>query len=142
MYPSSERLLKNIEFQSAVAVGTFEMAKIGAQIWGLQALSIGTEFDAIPMAVNFVLDYTGDFSAGYLGTWFANSIGQKYSDRKLNIASTLAMGACVLAETVPTAISHGILGTPRIEDLGAAAVGILAYRTLNKYIRRNLSQDS
>lgn len=135
---SPERIIRNTEFQSALLVGGLEMAKMAGQVWRLQAISTGTEFDAIPVALNFILDHSGDFAAGYLGTWVINSFSQKYSDRRLNASTAVAAGACILAETLPTGMTHNLLGSPHIADLGAAALGILSYRSLNKFLRRNL----
>ena len=60
---SPERIIRNTEFKAALVVGGLEMAKMAGQVWRLQALSTGTDFDAIHPAVNFILDYTGDFAA-------------------------------------------------------------------------------
>src|SRR3989344_2353567 len=66
---SPERSIKDTEFKAALIVGGIEIARMAGQIWRLQALSTGTSFDSINPAVNFILDYTGDFAGTYLMSW-------------------------------------------------------------------------
>ena len=106
------------------------------KLGGCKLFSTGTEIDAINPAINFLLDYTGDFYATYAVTWILNNFKRGYSKRKLNISSVMVLGAAVIVETAP------VFGTPRIEDLPAAVAGVLAYRAVNKYLRNNLPAKS
>lgn len=133
-YDSESRFIRDTEFASAIAVGGLEMAKMAGQIWRLQALSTGTSFDSINPAVNFILDYSGDFAATYMGNWILKDWIPRGSERtKQNIASGISLGLAVLVETVP------VFGTPRIEDLGAAVLGVAAYRGLHWLLTKNRS---
>ena len=129
-------MVRNTEFYSVIGLGALEMAKMAGQAWRMQVISTGTEIDAINPAINFLLDYTGDFYATYAVTWILNNFKRGYSKRKLNISSVMVLGAAVIVETAP------VFGTPRIEDLPAAVAGVLAYRAVNKYLRNNLPAKS
>ncbi|EKD85316.1 MAG: hypothetical protein ACD_38C00046G0003 [uncultured bacterium] len=134
---SPERSIKDTEFKAALIVGGIEMARMAGQIWRLQALSTGTSFDSINPAVNFILDYTGDFAGTYLMSWLGKDCIPWVSDkRKLDIATGISAVTAIAIETVP------IFGIPKTEDLFAAAAGILAYRGLNWYLRKNLAANS
>lgn len=133
MRSSPEKLINDAEFKAALLVGGLEMTRMAGQIWRIQALSTGTSFDSINPAVNFILDYTGDFAGTYMMTWLGKDYIPKVSEkRKLDIASGISAVTAIAIETVP------IFGVPRTEDLFAAAAGILVYRGLNWYLRRNL----
>lgn len=103
---SPERAVKNIEFQTVLGVGAIEMARMAAQIWRLQALSTGTDFNAIHPAANFILDYTGNFPLGYMFNWAIKDFIPKVSKAaKLNLATGLVLSGGVALELSP-------LGTP------------------------------
>jgi hypothetical protein len=123
---------RNAEFASVVTLGTLEMAKMAGQIWRLQTMSYGGSIDSIHPAVNFILDYTGDFSGAYAANWLTSStLIPKGSDRlKQNIGSVVAMTAAIAIEVLP------IYGTPRLEDLPAAVAGIAAYRGLHYLLNK------
>jgi hypothetical protein len=130
-YDGEGRAVRDAEFAAALTVGGLEMAKMAGQIWRLQVLSTGTSFDAIHPAVNFILDYSGDFAATYLGNWILKDWIPRGSERtKQNIASGISLGAAVLVETLP------VFGTPTFEDLGGAMLGIAAYRGLHWLLTR------
>lgn len=130
MFNSPERIKNKIEFKSALIVGGAEMARLAGQVWRLEAISTGTPFDAIHPAVNFILDYTGDFSLGYLFTWGMKDLIPKISQKaKLNIATGLVLTGGVLLESLNLPGSHP-------EDIPALVVGIGAYRALHWRLNR------
>ena len=135
-FDSESARIRNIEFKIAATVVVLELARTATQAWRLQAISTGTEFDAIHPAVNFILDYTGNLSLGYLFTWagkdFIPNISEKWKLNSINIASAAVMGGAVVLET---------LQGQTYWDLPAAAVGIAAYRGLHWYLRRNQSSQ-
>lgn len=120
MRHSPERTVRDIEFQTVLGVGVLEMTRMAAQIWRLQALSTGTEFNAIHPAVNFILDYTGDFPLGYMLTWAVKDFIPKVSRKaKLNLATGLVLTGGLVLELSP-------LGTPA--DIPFLLLGVSAYR--------------
>lgn len=130
-YDRESLRIRNTEFKVSLAVVGLELARSAAQAWRLQAISTGTEFDAIHPAVNFILDYTGNLSLGYLFTWAGKDFLPKVPERwKLNTASTLVMGGALILET---------LQGQTYWDLPAAAAGIAAYRGLHWLLTKNRS---